>query len=343
MDFEKNIQVYQSLQDQKSKDIYNILMQYAYDKDFFRAAGELAEFSENTVMDARFVNKQKRTKGVIVYGCGKVGMLTKKSIEKCGYIVDYMCDTNFDKIKNFDGVTVISPAEALVNHQDYMLVIGSTNYALEMYGEAISYCFPEENIYISRIGMVAGFNPEQYFDVFEPREDEVYVDVGVFDGVSIQRFMNWTNNKYCKIYGFEPLKSAYEVLKEKSRDWKQVEIINAGLWNENSNQSFSEGNSGSAINGNGTTTIETVKLDNYIDEIPITYLKMDIEGAELNALYGSIEIIKKYKPRLAICIYHKTEDILEIPTFIKEIVPEYKFRIRHYSTATWETVLYAEV
>ena len=81
-------------------------------------------------------------------------------------------------------------------------------------------------------------------------------------------------------------------------------------------------------------------MDNCIlDEV--TYIKLDIEGAELEALKGAKKIIQKYKPRLAVCIYHKKEDLIEIPQYLKELVPEYKFYVRHYSNTTWETVLYA--
>ncbi|MFI3174418.1 MAG: FkbM family methyltransferase [Bacillota bacterium] len=68
---------------------------------------------------------------------------------------------------------------------------------------------------------------------------------------------------------------------------------------------------------------------------------MDIEGAELVALQGGEQTIKKYKPKLAICIYHKPEDVIELFAYIKNLVPEYKFYIRHYSNTQTETVLYA--
>ena len=68
---------------------------------------------------------------------------------------------------------------------------------------------------------------------------------------------------------------------------------------------------------------------------------MDVEGAEKNAILGAENTISRYKPRLAISIYHKPKDIIEIPTLLKELVPEYNFAIRHYSTNVYETVLYA--
>ena len=70
---------------------------------------------------------------------------------------------------------------------------------------------------------------------------------------------------------------------------------------------------------------------------------MDIEGSELEALRGAREVIRRDKPRLGICVYHRPEDILEIPMFIKELVPEYKLYIRHHSPHLNETVVYAKI
>lgn len=68
---------------------------------------------------------------------------------------------------------------------------------------------------------------------------------------------------------------------------------------------------------------------------------MDIEGAELKALEGATECISKYSPQLAISVYHKPEDIIEIPMFIKSLNPKYRFWLRHYSLSWFDTVLYA--
>ena len=98
----------------------------------------------------------------------------------------------------------------------------------------------------------------------------------------------------------------------------------------------------SRIDENGEDEVEVRALDEVVDG-KVTFIKMDIEGAELQALFGAEKTIKKYKPKLAICIYHRLEDILEIPAYIHSIVPEYKFYIRHYSFSTSETVLYATI
>ena len=75
----------------------------------------------------------------------------------------------------------------------------------------------------------------------------------------------------------------------------------------------------------------------------VDFIKMDIEGSELEALKGAKNTIKRHKPRLAICIYHKIEDFYTIPKYIKELVPEYKLYVKHHTDREWETVLYASV
>ena len=73
----------------------------------------------------------------------------------------------------------------------------------------------------------------------------------------------------------------------------------------------------------------------------VTFIKMDIEGSELEALKGAQQTIQRDRPKLAICIYHKPEDMTDIPLYIKSLVPEYRLYVRHHSNRCSETVLYA--
>ena len=70
------------------------------------------------------------------------------------------------------------------------------------------------------------------------------------------------------------------------------------------------------------------------------FLKMDIEGGEFDALQGALETLKKYRPLLAISIYHRIDDYIRIPYFLKNNLEGYRFFIRHHSRLADETVLY---
>lgn len=74
---------------------------------------------------------------------------------------------------------------------------------------------------------------------------------------------------------------------------------------------------------------------------PISFIKMDIEGAELNALQGGGNVLQRWYPKLAICLYHRLQDFWQIPTYVKKIVPDYKLYIRHHQEDLGGTVLYA--
>ncbi len=99
----------------------------------------------------------------------------------------------------------------------------------------------------------------------------------------------------------------------------------------------------SKISQDGDLEVNVIKLDDFFKtHEPPTFIKMDIEGSELVALKGCTEIISKYKPKLAICVYHKPEDIFEIPEFILSLNSDYKMWLRHYTNLVNETVLYCE-
>jgi hypothetical protein len=126
-----------------------------------------------------------------------------------------------------------------------------------------------------------------------------------------------------------------------------LQIISKGAWNSNTELPFECLENGSSkILDTGTAKAQFIKLDDLSlnDDSGNIVIKMDIEGAEFEALKGAESLIKKKKPRLAVCVYHKPEDIIDIPFYINSIEPEYKFFIRHNCLVNLtETVLYAVV
>lgn len=189
------------------------------------------------------------------------------------------------------------------------------------------------------------YSGKQYFckDIFQFTEKEVFVDGGAYTGDTAIEFAELMSNKYKKIYSFEPDKKVFEEYTVK-QNLENYIPINKGLWDTEDVAYFEMGQDGSSkiSEKNNLTKVELDSIDRVIRE-EVTFIKMDIEGAEMKALKGASEHIKKYKPKLAICLYHKPEDIIEIPFYIKELVPEYKMYIRHHSLINTETVLYAKI
>ena len=182
----------------------------------------------------------------------------------------------------------------------------------------------------------------QYFveGIMQNDADEVFVDGGAYDGETVRKFAEFASNKFKKVYSFEMDKVNFEKISEPEDD--RIKFYNYGLWNENKSVSFIENKAGSEIVEDGNASAQCIALDDFIDE-KVTFIKMDIEGAEQNALEGAKNIILRDKPKLAICLYHKPEDLWKIPLYIHSLVPEYKIYIRHHSHTNEETVMYAHI
>jgi FkbM family methyltransferase len=188
-------------------------------------------------------------------------------------------------------------------------------------------------------------------DIFQFSNSEIFIDCGAFVGDSIKNLIKiYSKNKknIDKIIAFEP---DFENYKRLVRRYKNVEAFNCGVWHENAKLYFQSGNLhwSKLINQTVASDGKVITVPVMaIDETPIckdaTFIKMDIEGAELSALIGAEKLIVKNKPKLAISIYHSDEDMLQIAEWIHEKVPEYKIYIRqHLPYAAQETVLYATI
>jgi FkbM family methyltransferase len=189
----------------------------------------------------------------------------------------------------------------------------------------------------------------QYFinDFFKYGREEVLIDCGAFTGDTIENFLSLPGIGYKKIIAFEPDIANCKILSEKFKNNSKIEILNAGVFENDGKMNFSEtGDSASSIQENGESSIDTRSIDSVCSKLEdkVTFIKMDIEGAELPALRGAKEIILRHKPRLAICIYHSDQEMLSIAEYIHSIVPEYKFYVRQHNKDYFiETVLYAQL
>lgn len=189
----------------------------------------------------------------------------------------------------------------------------------------------------------------QYFDASIIGNNVTrFVDAGAYIGDTAEKYIELYGQTYDKIFCLEPDKGSYQLLCEnvKKNNWNRVFTYNIGLHSKFEKLKFDTitqgGGMSNHVSKDGNVTIDVNRLDAVINE-RVDLIKMDIEGSELEALKGSEQIIKKYQPALAICIYHKKEDYFAIPKLIHEICPQYKLYIRQYSFSDAETILYAVV
>ena len=193
--------------------------------------------------------------------------------------------------------------------------------------------------------------PDQYYpkDIVHFKNGEVMVELGGNNGETLEEFLKLCPD-YCSVYCFEPDDICFSHLEKIQKIHHDIHIVHKGAWSNSGTLAFlSDGGAGRAhliVDADELPScafqIEVVAVDDVIKE-KITYMKMDIEGAELEALKGAKEQIKKNKPTLAVCVYHRAEDLLEIPAYLKSLVPEYRFYLRHHSEWASETVLYAMI
>ena len=189
------------------------------------------------------------------------------------------------------------------------------------------------------------YDPSQYFlkDIIKLLPNEVFIDGGGFVGDTALNFIEQTAGFFNKIHIFEPIKRNCEQIRKNITDLSDKVILHSlGLYSTSIETSFEDSGSGSRI-GKGKDLVKLVALDNYFSEqerSEITYIKLDVEGAEMSALEGMQNTIIKYSPKLAICIYHKPADLWELPLYVHKLNPTYKLYIRQHHPV-FETVLYA--
>ncbi len=186
---------------------------------------------------------------------------------------------------------------------------------------------------------------------FPVTDEECFVDCGAYDGDTIRELLK-VAGQFCQVHAFEIDNINYDDLRKyvdtlPTDVQKKVKMYHAGVWNDNKiigygNELNSGGESFSVLKSSNVQEICVQKLDDVLKEEKVTFIKMDIEGSELPALQGAKNIIRKQKPKLAICLYHKIEDFWEIPIYLHSLVPEYQFSVMHHCGGIfYGTVLYA--
>lgn len=181
---------------------------------------------------------------------------------------------------------------------------------------------------------------EQYFESFIKLNDNPsFIDGGGFDGETSLKFSK-LYPQYDRIFYFEPNEWALKKSKENIKHLENVYFDQRGLWNKSETLQFDNSlGSASKLSEEGKIKIETVAIDEIIKS-KVDFMKLDIEGAEYNALTGAKNIIQTFKPVLAVCVYHNQNDFLSIPELIISYNRDYKIYLRHYTQGVYETVMY---
>lgn len=185
----------------------------------------------------------------------------------------------------------------------------------------------------------------QYLDYINPGIIKNMIEGGVYNGRETQIFFDNFSDGLC-IHGFEPNEQVllngiyYRQLMEKN-----FVHIPKGLWNKETTLYFDICGSSSHLTDKKTDcSVKVTSIDHYVkthDIDNIDFIKLDVEGAELETLEGARKTIEKCRPQMAVCIYHKQSDFYEIPLYLNNILDNYHFHLEHYTATPYESVWYA--
>jgi FkbM family methyltransferase len=178
--------------------------------------------------------------------------------------------------------------------------------------------------------------------LFKFSNHEIYVEGGSYDGDTIRAFISRVGGSFERVYAFEPDPATFERLCRNFADEPRVEPINLGLHSRKGILRFrNDASRGAIFADDGDIKMPVTTLDETLAGRPASYIKMNIEGAEIDALHGSERTIRRNRPKLALSVYHRPSDLWRIPPLVRKISSDYRLYLRQHDGGIIETVLYA--
>lgn len=372
-EFERRmVRLYGLLEDDVSRNLFWARLKYEAEPENVDAAlalyrksltvpwNEFVESFRENIARARAANKK-----LALFGAGGDAAFYARVFDKIEMTFDVFCDSK-KYGQTLYGHPVISPGELLEFADDYYVMITTRTYADDITRLLTDCGFPAERIIpeMPRLLQTPPFfderSPKQYFEFPEMfRHGTAFVDGGCFDGTDSLIFSRMYAGKYSKIFAFEPDHDNFIVCQGAlSSGGGQTELLEAGLGSRVTSGEFAKKAGGGSYfpvvdvghfaqiprlaGCNDTFPVRIVALDDVVGDTTVGMIKMDIEGAEYDALRGAKNTILRDRPFLAICVYHRQGDMLAIMDYLHELAPDYRFYLRHYSVMDGtETVLYA--
>ncbi len=182
-------------------------------------------------------------------------------------------------------------------------------------------------------------------ELFTFTEDEVYMDLGAYNGDTVQEFLQLTSNKYQHIIAVEPDRRNCRKLAAMAESLGKITVEQCGVWSEAGELGFSDsGGRQSTFLAVNKQSVAVNAIDNLTQGLPVSYIKMDVEGAEVQALAGGKQVIAGNKPKMFVAAYHYDVDLFRLPLLLWELVPQYKIYLRkHPYVPAWELNFFAKV
>ncbi len=182
---------------------------------------------------------------------------------------------------------------------------------------------------------------EVFANVLKLTPDEHYLDLGAYRGDTVDELIHYSGGTYGSIIALEPDRRTFRKLCEHIDGMANVTPLQKAVYSSGGVAKFNSAAGRQSSIGQGKEEIETVTVDDLCCGREITYIKMDVEGAEIDAINGARVTLAEKKPKLNIALYHRFSDVFEIPLLINSINPDYKFHLRrHPYIPCWDLNLY---
>ena len=183
---------------------------------------------------------------------------------------------------------------------------------------------------------------EVFCNILKLSHNESYLDLGAYRGDTIDELLGYTNGSCEYITALEPDRKSFAKLKAHTAGMGNIRLYRMGIWSDDMDLPFDGSlGRGSGIRKDGSEMLAVTKIDTLYKRRRLTYLKMDVEGCERQAIIGGIQTLQRDRPKLNIAVYHRSEDIFSIPLLIHDILPGHRLYLRqHPYIPAWDLNLY---
>lgn len=181
----------------------------------------------------------------------------------------------------------------------------------------------------------------QYFPPeIQLTDEETFVDCGAYDGDTVDVFRQATGNRFKRLIAFEPDPVNLEPLRRTATGDDRISIQPYAVGARREKLHFTLAGTASRVAKEGQCEVQVITMDEALLNAEPTYIKFDIEGSELDALEGGEEIIRQFRPKLAVCVYHLPDHLWRIPMRLHELLPDSQLTLRAYNADGFECVCY---
>lgn len=212
------------------------------------------------------------------------------------------------------------------------------DFSKEVYENVFAYKITGDISYLQKITT----NPDEaYNNILKAESLKKYVDLGAYNGDTVREFIEFSKENYEKIIAVEPNARNFRKLCEYGQNVRGLACENAVCWSFSGEIPFAKGGGRMAKADEKGVLTKCISVDDLVKNDGCDYIKYDVEGAEQQALKGSENTVKTFKPKLCVALYHRLGDMIDLPLECLELNPEYRLFVRHYPYyPAWETNLF---